>query len=190
MAKIASKIFPLGGTGKNGEIFTLMKISHYMVRDNHNSYFLLYLSIGFLLVRVKKGQQDLYIMHVQVPLLCTTQTIDWIGIADHEVNYNHIRCLQLSSESKISDIVEQLEETGLVKCLVLISHKSYHLDQSSFFHHRCNFPILVAKFNGGAMLLELLKQFGRKVDAKVELFFAEKRDLRQITESKEEKSGI
>ena len=121
-------------------------------------------------VKIKGQQQSLH--YCTYVFTENPQPIDWIDITDHEVTYQHIRCHQISTQNEdLPCLISTLESDGLAVALILINTESSYQIQPRLVSQAwsVNIPILLVKSETGHFLQQLLNQYGRNVEAKVEL---------------------
>ncbi len=123
-------------------------------------------------VRIK-GQESIYYSDYQwAPFTENPQPIGWTDITEHDVTYPHIRCHQISAHGEdLPYLLTTLESTDLAVALVLINNDSSYQIHPSLLSQEwnVNLPILIITSESGHLLMQLLMEHDRNVEAKVEV---------------------
>ncbi len=120
-----------------------------------------------------KGEEVIYYSNYQwAPFSENPQPIGWTDITEHDVTYPHIRYHQISAHGEdLPYFITTLESTDLAVALVLNNNDSSYQIHPSLLSQEwnVNLPILIIKSETGRFFKQLLREHGRKVEAKVEV---------------------
>lgn len=144
------------------------KGKHFNNTVIHSTRQYVYLTAG-LEVKLTKTEEKRFFNFAWAPFCDSPVSLDWLGLAHHQVTYEHIQIHQLKSDQSISFILSTLGSLTSARALLLVNtYDGYELDQR--FRPQSEgpcLPTMVVSQRTGAELMELLKVHERDVEVKV-----------------------
>ena len=119
-----------------------------------------------------RGQEGLsYFNYAWSSITGKQQAVNWMDIADHDINELHIQCYQMKPDDDIQFLSKTLNNQATA-AVILINHKnSYQIDPHLLPESKkWEIPIIVVTSEVGQNLNTILTKYGRDVQAKIEPF--------------------
>ena len=120
-------------------------------------------------VKLTRTEEKRFFSFAWAPFCDSPLSLDWLGLADHQVNYDHIQLHKLQPDKSLSFVLSTFGSLTSTRALLLVNtYDSYELDEQ--FRPKSEgpcLPVMVVTKETGAGLLGFLKQHGRDVEVKV-----------------------
>ena len=104
------------------------------------------------------------------PSFCNTpRSLDWLGVAQHQVNYTHMQLYQLQKGESLSFFLSTLVSLTSARALVLINvYDGYKLDEKIRPEmDGPSIPTMVVSHRTGQELVEIVRMYEREVQVRV-----------------------